>query len=78
MTTCQKTGFLCMAKKADIKPVSATGFGLKSPYKPQSGSKPVKVIGGNYYGTGMRNPMGTIPGVSKDPIDIGSPPRKLG
>jgi len=66
-----------MAKKADIKQISATGFGLKSPYKNQKGTKPVKVVGGNYYGTGVRNPMGTLPGLSKDPIDIGSPPKKL-
>lgn len=66
-----------MAKKADIKLISASGFGLKSPYKNQKGTKPIKVIGGNYLGTGVRNPTCTYPGLSKDPIDIGSPPKKL-
>lgn len=72
-----------MAKSNNTSyPSPMYGFGLKSsPFQAMKGSKKPKVAGGDFYGSGIRNPQAKSrssyldPSISKD--DLSTPPRKL-
>jgi hypothetical protein len=87
----QKQGWICMAKlkTAHISPVikqkSVGGYGLKSPYAfnpSDTNTRGQSVAGaGDYYGTGVRNPMGRIRDASgTNPVSkkgLTKPPKSL-
>lgn len=88
MITCVKDALICMAKQKikSIRQNKVSGYGLSNPWDFSPGADdepkgPAQPAAGDYYGTGIKNPMGRVRDMAgSNPVskeDLKKPPKSV-